>query len=140
MTLQEFYSQQESGFDSFCKTLIRNESINAHKEYAHRAKRECSLSSLRSHEWNELSQCDDDLTLSDRFVAQGQTVYVSDESLSNALRFLPPIHRDVILLSYFLDLSDVEIGHLLKTDPRTIGYRRAAALKKLRDALEAQKP
>lgn len=67
-------------------------------------------------------------------------MYVSDESLSNALRFLPPIHRDVILLSYFLDLSDVEIGHLLKTDPRTIGYRRAAALKKLRDALEAQKP
>ena len=40
MTLQEFYTLQEETFDSFCKTLIRNESINAHKEYAFRAQTE----------------------------------------------------------------------------------------------------
>lgn len=140
MTLQNFYSQQEDSFDSFCKTLIRNESINAHKEYSRRAVREISLSSLSPDEWNKLSCCDNTESLSERFTAQGQAIYVSNAALSDALRFLPPIHREIILLSFFLELSDVEIGRLLQVDARTIGYRRKAALKKLRYALEAQEP
>lgn len=136
MTLQDFCSQQEMAFDAFCKTLIRNESINAHKEYARRAKREVSLSSLSPDEWNMLSHCDKERSISERFFAQGQSVDVSDAALSNALHFLPPIHREVILLSYFLELSDVEIGQLLKVDARTVGYRRKSALKKLREYLE----
>lgn len=136
MTLQDFYTSQEESFDSFCKNLIRNESINAHKEYSRRARNEVSLSTLDPNQLEYTSDC----PVSERFVAQGHAVYVSDAALSDALRFLPPIHREIILLSFFLELSDVEIGRLLQVDARTIGYRRKAALKKLRYALEAQEP
>lgn len=50
MTLQDFYTLQEETFDSFCKTLIRNKSINAHKEYAFRTQTEKPLQDLSSNE------------------------------------------------------------------------------------------
>lgn len=136
MTLQEFYTLQEETFDSFCKTLIRNESINAHKEYAFRAQTETPLQDLSGNEQQQLAHEDTYDSLATHFIVRGENVYVRDPDLSDALRFLPPKRREVILLSYFLGRTDNEIGRLLKIDPRAVGYRREAALKKLREFLE----
>lgn len=40
MTLAEFRIYQEQTFDAFCKKTIRNESIDAHREMATRARQE----------------------------------------------------------------------------------------------------
>ena len=136
MTLQEFYTLQEETFDSFCKTLIRNESINAHKEYSFRAQTETSLQDLSRNEQQQLAHEDEYDALTTHFIVRGENVYLRDPDLSDALRFLPPKRHGVILLSYFLGRTDNEIGHLLKTDPRTVGYRREAALKKLCEFVE----
>ncbi|WP_442346039.1 sigma factor-like helix-turn-helix DNA-binding protein [Gemmiger formicilis] len=40
----------------------------------------------------------------------GFDVLVKNELLAEALNALPERKRDIILLSYFLDMSDAEIG------------------------------
>ena len=54
MTEQEFHTYQEQSFDAFCKAVIRNESINAHKQLAARAEKEIQLSALSSNEIGKL--------------------------------------------------------------------------------------
>ena len=44
--------------------------------------------------------------------------------------------RDVILLSYFMDMSDREIGELLDMVRRTVQHRRTDTLAELRKRME----
>lgn len=136
MRLQEFYTLQEEMFDSFCKTLIRNESINAHKECTIRSRMELPITDLGLHDQQQLSREDDYNLSSTLFIVRGESVYIRDPDLSEALRLLPPKRREVILLSFFLDRSDTEIAQLLKLSPRAVGYRRETALEKLREFME----
>ena len=48
----------------------------------------------------------------------GFDVLVKNELLAEALNALPERKRDIILLSYFLDMSDAEIGELLNVVAR----------------------
>lgn len=43
----------------------------------------------------------------------GMKIEVSDEQLSKALEVLPEKKQNIILLSYFMDMSDSEIGKLM---------------------------
>ena len=45
----------------------------------------------------------------------GKDVVVSGDMLADALKQLPPEKRDIILLSYFLEMTDAEIGKELNT-------------------------
>ena len=46
MTIAQFHTYQEQTFDSFCKAVIRNESIDAFRELAHRREHEVEFSAL----------------------------------------------------------------------------------------------
>ena len=46
MTTEAFRTYQEQTFDSFCKSVIRNESTDARRELAAKAEREVPLSSI----------------------------------------------------------------------------------------------
>lgn len=54
MTEQEFRTYQEQSFDAFCKAVIRNESINAHKQLAARAEKEIQITALSPSEIGKL--------------------------------------------------------------------------------------
>lgn len=62
-------------------------------------------------------------------------VAVMDDRLADALAALPSKKRDVILLSYFLDMSDTEIAEKLKVVGSTIHRRRTSSLKELKQRL-----
>ena len=51
---------------------------------------------------------------------------------------LPADKRDVILLSYFLEMTDAEIGKELDTVSQNISKRRAYILKLMRKYLEKE--
>ena len=51
---------------------------------------------------------------------------------------LPSKKRDVLLLSYFLDMNDTEIAEKLKVVGATIHYRRTSSLKELKLRLEVK--
>lgn len=54
------------------------------------------------------------------FNVLGMEVQVSDDQLSKALKCLPERKRNIILLSYFMDMSDAEIGELMNVVRTTI--------------------
>ena len=65
-------------------------------------------------------------------------VVVKDDRLADALAALPSKKRDVLLLSYFLDMSDTEIAEKLKVVGLTIHRRRTSSLKELKLRLEVK--
>ncbi len=136
MAKKELEQYLEESFDSFCKTVIRNEAINAHTELNIRAEHETSLSDLTNSSLHQLSTEDSYKLDSTHFLVRGTDVYVCDPDLSKALQLLSPQRREVILLSFFLDLSDVEISRVLRIDADSVGYRRKVALKRLHELLE----
>ena len=60
-------------------------------------------------------------------------IVVVGNFLADAIRQLPQEKRDIILLSYFADMSDNEIGKLFNTYQQAINRRRLKSLKLLKD-------
>ena len=54
----------------------------------------------------------------------GFDVLVKNELLAEVLNALPERKRDIVLLSYFLDMSDAEIGELLNVVRTTVFRHR----------------
>ncbi len=71
-------------------------------------------------------------TDSHHFIVMGYDVAVKDDLISAALASLPEQKRDIILLAYFLDMTDQEIGETLNMVRRTVQYQRTSSLKQLK--------
>ena len=136
MTLEQFYTYQEQTFDSFCKAVIRNESIDAFRELAHRREHEIEFSALSPKELASLQADDSYDSYKKSFRVHGYVVEVCDRSLGEILEYIPSAQRDIVLLSYFLDYSDYEISKLLNMNKNTVQYRRRATLRRLRQLME----
>lgn len=136
MTMQQFHSYKEQQFDAFCKAVIRNESADAHRALSKQFSREVSVENMIFAELASLQTTDEYHPDAMSFWVKGSRVIVSDWALGQALRSLPPYRRDVILLSYFMECSDSQIGKLLNMDTRAVCSRRGAALTRLKSLLE----
>ena len=101
-------------FDSLCKKVLREESRNYKKQLVRRAEKEINLSELSETELSQLYVMDEYPSDSTFFDVLDYCVAVKDDRLAKALAALPNKKRDVILLSYFLDMSDTEIAEKLK--------------------------
>lgn len=66
------------------------------------------------------------------FTVQGINIPVRDTQLGRALSFLLPKYRDVVLLHYFMDMSDPQIANLLHISKSAVQRRRTAALERLK--------
>lgn len=71
-----------------------------------------------------------------QFHVMGYEVVVNDINIAKALQTLPQKKRDVILLSFFLEMSDAEIADLMNLVRSTIYHHRQSSLKSLRKAME----
>ena len=65
----------------------------------------------------------------------GYPIPVNDDRLAAALAKLLREKRDVILLSYFLGMTDREISEKLNIVHQTVSKRRLVTLKELREYL-----
>lgn len=137
MTTQEHVTYQEQTFDSYAKRLIHNEGADARKELARRAKRETQLSALSPMELSMFTSEDEYHPEKVTLFVREYEVNVFNAVLGQALSFLPPKWRDVLVLYYFLDESDTQIAGWLGMTPAGISHRRKVALARLKDALEA---
>lgn len=63
-------------------------------------------------------------------------VAIENEVLANALTVLPDDKRDIVLLAFFLDMTDQEIADKLDMVRRTVQYKRAQSLKELKKEME----
>lgn len=136
MTLEQFYTYQEQTFDSYVAVVIKNESRNAKKEIARRAKHEISLSQLMNDEVAQIAAADDYDLESMTFSVAGGTVTIHDILLGQALASLTPQRREVILLSYFLKKNDPQIAAILNLGKDAVFFRRNSTLQRLKEILE----
>ncbi len=118
-------------FDTFCKTVLRNEARDYLDEIARRKSREIPLSELPVEAMEQLATYDRYFE-DNAFQILGCTVYVEDAELAEAIAALPKDKQEIILLFYFLEMSDYEIAQKLNMIRRSVTYRRTSTLKLLK--------
>ena len=122
----------EHQFDSFCKRLLKNEAKDCRRNLQFRGVHEVLFSEMSKREIDELMTMDKYESDMYKFLAYGFEVEIESDLLAEALSALPIKSRDILLLSYFLDMSDVEIANVLDMARSTVQYMRSASLNKLK--------
>ena len=123
-------------FDSYCKRTLKNEAYDCYREIRKHMQREVFFSELSEKEWEQLYMEDKYDLETSNFQVQGYNVEVKDALIAEALKLLSEKKRDVVLLAYYLDMSDTEIAKLLNLRQSTIHYHRTSSLKSLKEFLE----
>ena len=114
-------------YDALAKKTLVGEAKSHRRTLAKRAAREVTFSDLSESELAQLFTTDEYESDYFRFQVSGFDVLVKNELLAEALNALPERKRDIILLSYFLDVV------------RTTVFRhRKSALAKIKQYLEGK--
>ena len=61
---------------------------------------------------------------------------LNDELLYNALRAIPKKQREIIILKYWGEMTDSEIGELIGMSQQSVSYNKNKVLKKLKKNIE----
>ena len=118
----------EQQFDCLVKKVLRGEASNCVRDVLARAKHEITFSDLSENDLKTLLSVDEYSIDATHYNVSGFDIAVRDELLAEALNALPDRKREIILLAYFLDMSDAEIGALLQNNRKTIYRNRMTAL------------
>ena len=129
---------KRSAFDSFCKKVLRNEVRDHYDEVKRLRGKEVSISELSARELEQLANTDSYFTTEQIFNVLGCDIVVNNMDIAEALRNLPERKRDIILLSYFLEMSDGEIGSKLNLIRSTVQYQRTSTLRELKKIMEEE--
>lgn len=132
----EKQSRIRKQFDSFCKTLLKNEMIDYERERRYRLKHEVSFSELTQEELSRMTNTDEYIVESEVFRVLDYDVEVKDELIGEALKYLPEKKRNVILLSFFMDMTDTEIAKHMNLVRSTIHHHRVSSLQALKKIME----
>jgi len=127
---------KQHAFDSFCKKILKHEARDYYDEMKRQNSRETTFSNLSIKEMEQLHKLDKYFVTEQIFNVLGLNVIVADDFIAEALESLPERKRDIILLSYFLELSDREIGDKLNMLRSTVQYQRARTLQQLKIFME----
>ena len=129
--MKDSYEQRiQNQFGAFCVKVLKNEARYIQREYARLRDQEKSLGELEQTVVWDKHFMDEHV-----FNVQGLPVVVAGDLLADALAQLPEGKRDVILLSYFLGMTDREISDKLNIVHQTVSKRRLVTLKELREYL-----
>lgn len=130
-----FEKTKQHQFDAYCKKILRNEARDIYNEQTRRHKHEVLFSELTPMELNSLGIFDS-ITFEKYIPIYDMDIVVTDESLFTALNSLSTKRRTIILLSYFLGLTDREIGPQVGLTRANVQYHRKQALKELRNKID----
>ena len=125
-------------FDSYCKRTLKNEAYDCYREIRKHIQREVFFSELSEKEWEQLYMEDKYNLEAYNFRVREYDIEVKDVLLAEALKLLSDKKREVVLMAYFLGMSDTDIAKLMDLRQSTIHYHRTSSLKTLKEYLEAQ--
>lgn len=125
----------QNQFGGFCTKVLKNEARHIQREYTRQRERETALDALSPEELEQVS-CEDRYFSGEHiFKVDGLPVVVVGDRLAGAISQLHPKNQEVILLSYFLGMTDREISERMGVCRQSITKRRNGALKLLRGLL-----
>ena len=121
--------------DAFCKTVLRNESVNYLLKMQRQLKHEKSFSDLTQAELGQL--CTEDRHSCDEFVfsSHGCDLHIDNEQVANAFAELSQEEQSVLILHFVMELTDKEAGVLLGLSQYAVRRRRKKALDTMRNRL-----
>ena len=126
----------EHQFDAFCKTVLRNEARNIYKHNKFIANMETCFSSITYKEEKSLFVEDEYQIFCEQLNVMNFVVNIKHELLFDALSTLKPKKRDVVLLRYWLNMTDEEIAQKLNLVRRTVNYMRTSSLNEMKKFME----
>ena len=137
--MKDSYEQcVQNQFGGFCTRVLKNEANRIHNEYARQREMEKSLDAVTPEELEQIAVMDQYFQDDHVFEVLGKQVVVTGDLLADAIAKLPDRKRDIILLTYFLGLTDREISKYLNIVHQTVSKNRIRILKELREILEKE--
>ena len=125
-------------FEIYCKRILKRDAIDLQRAISRRGKREVTFSDLSAVELAELAVTDKYFSDEYVFSVLGESVGVSDDGLAAALNALPADRREIVLMSFFFDMTDKEIAERLNKARSTIAYQRTSSLRELKKLMESE--
>jgi DNA-directed RNA polymerase specialized sigma24 family protein len=119
-------------FDSYCKKILKHAAMDYDKKAKRITKHEISISALPPN-IDALISIDKYFSQNHFFEVSGVSIVVKGAAVAEIIACLPLVQREIILLSYFTDISDGEIGVKLDMSRRMVKYYRDKAIIKLRN-------
>ena len=140
MNKEQYREHIERTFNAFCKIVLYHAALGVYKKMRKKQQFEVSLDYLREFDFEPVTTTDEYFVKYDMpttFIIRGKTVVVESEQLAAALLRLPEKRREVLLLWYYLDYSDEEIGKICGISRSAVFRRRKIALLLLQKEMEA---
>jgi len=123
-------------FDCFCKKVLKYKARDYSAKLRRRAEREVNFSELSTYGLENQAVTDRYFDDEHIFSVNDENVSLADGELAEALKEPSPDKREIILLSYFFDMTDMEIGKQMNLVRRTVAYRRTSSLRELKKIME----
>lgn len=130
------YEKIQHQYDTLAKKTLKGEARSYLRAIARRAAREVVFSDLGANDLNQLFLLDEYNAEYSIFQVSSFDIIVKDELLGAALTALSERKRNIVLLSYYLDMSDEEIAVLLNVVRSTIFRHRKNALEEIKRYME----
>lgn len=135
----DFQKTIQCQFDCKLKKVVKGIVRNYRKELARRQAKEVSFCELPEIVVEKLIVWDDYESEYTTFDVCGTEIRVLDEELAEALKQLPEQNRNIVLMFFFLDMSDSEIGEKLNINRSTSYRHRRNSLEEIRKQLKEKK-
>lgn len=135
----DFQKTIQCQFDCKLKKVVKGVVRNYRKELARRQAKEVSFCELPEIVVEKLIVWDDYESEYTMFDVCGTEIRVLDEELAEALKQLPEQNRNIVLMFFFLDMSDSEIGEKLNINRSTSYRHRRNSLEEIKKQLKEKK-
>ena len=126
-------------FDRKCKLALDGEVVDYDRHMDYRRKHEILFSELSECQTGKLSVVDEYNETSYFFKTCEYDVKVKSSLLAEALNALTDRKREVILLSYFMEMSDAAIARKMNLVRSTVHEHRTRSLELLKQIMEENK-
>ena len=125
-------------YDALVKKTLAGKAKSYRRAFAKRAAYEVAFSDSIERKLAQSFTNDEYKSDYFGFKVSGFDVLIKSELLAKALNTLPEKKCNIVLLFYFLDMSDEEIGKLLNVVRMTVFRHRKSALTKMKQYLEGK--
>ena len=123
-------------FDRFCQKILKGEAVNYYRCMDNLRKREIMISEVSEEQFEQLATVDEYFFEYQHFDVQEYDIKIRNELLAEALNELTERRRTVVLLSYFLDMSDADIARRMNLVRSTVNEHKKTSIKMLRKIME----
>ena len=125
-------------FDSYCRKVVKNHGCTMIRNEKRQQDRTIDCIAFDEKILNTLYIEDQYNIFASKINLPHISVLIDDDDLYSTLKRLPRKRLEILLLSYFMDMSDNEIGKVMKLAKSTVQHNRVKALGFLKDSMKGE--